>query len=141
MQQGNTVTIRWRPARVGVDGNEIADPWVKTAAGSAVYVVKKPLLEEAGLAYIPRSITEAKSRDTAKWIDTHVKRERRYGPSRGRRMRQQLWGKRKAWASRHYQFLSSHAAIRSYSYLYDRTHVPVLLGRQRRAAVPIPFGG
>ena len=50
MQQGNTVTIRWRPARVGVDGNEIADLWVKTAAGSAVYVVKKPLLEEAGLA-------------------------------------------------------------------------------------------
>ena len=35
---------------MGVDGNEIADLWVKTAAGSAVYVVKKPLLEEAGLA-------------------------------------------------------------------------------------------
>ena len=96
---------------MAVDGNEIADLWANKAAESAVYGVEKPLLYEASLAYVSRSITVAKSWDTVKLIDSHVKKERRYRPPRGGRIRLQLRGERKALASRYYQFLSGDAAI------------------------------
>ena len=65
---------------MGVGGNEIVDLWAKEAAESVVYAVEKPLLNESSLAYVSWSIPEAKIRDTAKWIGTHDKKERRYKP-------------------------------------------------------------
>ena len=42
MSRGNSVTIRWTPAHLGVEGNEMADPWAKGVAESTVYASTGP---------------------------------------------------------------------------------------------------
>lgn len=75
----------------------MADLYAKAAAENTADTVSKRTLQEASLAHVSRSATEAiNTSKTAKWIKTHVKAERRYRPPNGKGRRQELKGERKA---------------------------------------------
>ena len=61
-------------------------PKSQTAAEDSVDSVNRPVLSEASLAFVSRRIAEAKTSDTARWIDSHIRDGRRYRPPRGRRI-------------------------------------------------------
>ena len=108
------------PAHNKVAGNEQADSYAKAVASrSALHNdnddVPDGLPTEASLSHMSRSATEARSRATAEWIDSHVHSTRRYRPPPGRGLRRQhLSNTKKELAGRYYQFLSGHGAIRSF---------------------------
>lgn len=71
-------------------GGEVTGLWARTVAKSSAHAVDRPLLSEASLAFVSRSISEARSSEMARCISTHAKRERRNRPPRGRRTRREL---------------------------------------------------
>ena len=115
-QRGNTISIRWTPAHVGVDGNERADLAAKDAA------TLPPLRGTQGrysLAFAKRGITD---RTNERWITDTTARTRKKdggrrgaytGPDRGARprIRTLLRKTRKGVASRFFPLLSGHALI------------------------------
>ena len=97
----------------------MADLYAKAAAENTADTVSKRTLQEASLAHVSRSATEAiNTSKTAKWIKTHVKAERRYRPPNGKGRRQELKGRGRP-ANRYYQFLPGNTAIAPY--LCDKT--------------------
>ena len=95
--------------------------YAKAAAENTADGISKRLIPEASLAFISRSITEAKTNDTpAKSIKDHVRSE---CSSRGGRMREKLGGERKALAGHYYQFLSGRTAIGSRQDRVERVQV------------------
>ena len=62
--RNNCTTLRWTPAYQGVEGNEVANQWAKAAAESVLCSAQKTILREMSLAFVSRSITEAKTNDT-----------------------------------------------------------------------------
>ena len=65
IQSGNKVTVRWVPAHVGVEGNEVADRFAKEAAEGHQHSVSDKLRWEASLSYLSRVTTERRSEATA----------------------------------------------------------------------------
>ena len=59
MSRGNSATIRW--IHLGVEGNEVADPYAKGAAESALYAVDRAYLRQTTLAHMTRLTTEARA--------------------------------------------------------------------------------
>ena len=114
VHEGNTVSIRWTPAHVGVEGNERADRAAKDAANLP------PLRGTQGrlsLAFLNRRTTE---RIVDRWnTDTRTRLESRgrrgafTGPDRRARprIRPLLTTTGKRVASRYFQLLSGHAMI------------------------------
>ena len=108
--RGNTVTLRWTPSHVGIEGNERVDNMAKRAASEEEDRANPQYLREASLSHLTRVTTEARSEATAEWIRSHSGRHRRYRPPKGGKMRKNLNRTRKELASRFYQLLSGHAA-------------------------------
>ena len=84
LTRDNQVTIRWVPSHNRVGGNEMADTYAKAAASRSApchhKATPRELLGEATLSYMNHTATEARSRDSAKWIKDNVRAERRYRP-------------------------------------------------------------
>ena len=70
--------------------------------------------QQASLSHLTRKAAEAKTRSTRQWISSHVRASRRYCPPKGSGIRPDLRKDSKELASRYFQLLSGHAAIRSY---------------------------
>ena len=105
------------PAHQGVEGNERAGGFAKSAAegGGGDSTIPDEYLWETSLA----RAAEAKGRTTAQWITAHFSPGRKYRPSSGRGVkRKQLRRAQKPVASCYYQLVSGHAAIGPY--LKDR---------------------
>ena len=132
----NLVQVRWVPAHIAMEGNKVADTFTKEAAGGRQYSVEDRQLQETSLSHLPRLATEPRSRATAQWISEHVQPERRYRSPAGPGLRRKAMRRvRKSLASRYYQLLSRHAAIRSF--LQERITGPLHLesGRCRWCTV------
>ena len=115
IQSGNEVTVRWVPAHVGVEGNEVADRFAKEAAEGLQHSVSDRLRWEASLSHLSRVTTEGRSKATVQWIKDHVRESRRYHPPAGKGFgRRALRRVRKTTAQRYYQLLTGHAAIGSF---------------------------
>ena len=110
-RRGNTVTIRWVPARLGVEGNEQADALAKRAVEGREDRVGPSFILEASLSHLTRKVTEARSDAINRWIREHPGRRRRYCPPKGGKMRKALAKARKELAGRFYQLLSGHTAM------------------------------
>lgn len=110
VSRGNTITLRWVLAHLGVEGNERADAVAKRAAEGEEGRVEPPFIQEASLSYLNRKVTEARSKATSNWIREHSGQRRRYRPPTGGKVRKALARERKEVARRFYQLLSGHAA-------------------------------
>ena len=55
----NTLTLRWVPGHMGVEGNGVADEWAGEAARSAEDAVSRAYLRETSFAYVARAAIEA----------------------------------------------------------------------------------
>ena len=116
-QRGNTITIRWTPAHVGVEGNERAD---RTAKDAATLPPLRGTGSRFSLAYLKRRTTEGITRGWAEDTRTRMRKSR---GAKGRgayeepgrearpRIRKELRKARKGVASRFFQLLSGHAMI------------------------------
>lgn len=60
--RGSTVTIRWAPAHLGVEGNEEAGTWAKAAAEGSSYESDRAHPREMSLSHTTRETTKTKSR-------------------------------------------------------------------------------
>ena len=119
VQKGNTITIRWKSAHVGVEGNERADLAAKSAA---TLPSLRGTQGRLSLAFLKRRITEGACR---RWIeDTKIRMERKEGgrgafvgpDKRARpRIRAPLRRTRQGVAARYFQLLSGHAMIAPFS--------------------------
>ena len=120
----NSVTIRWVPAHSGAEGNEVADDYAKSVAtgeepGEAI---PEGYAGETSLSHMTTVATEARSKETAEWIRTHVRPERRYRPLTGRGLRRPpLRRAGGTLAGRYYQLLSGHAATGTYRERFGRS--------------------
>ena len=74
-------------AHLGVEGNEHADSVAKQAAKGEEGRAGPEYLGEASLSHLT---TEARSKSTREWIRDRVRKERRYRPLPGRRLRKGL---------------------------------------------------
>jgi hypothetical protein len=107
MCRGNPVTpVRWTPAHLGVEGNEMADLYVKGSSGERALRLR----QTTSFVLMTRLATEARSDGTSSWIASHIRRRHGYRPPRGGGLRKDLRHERKALAGRYYQLLSGHAA-------------------------------
>ena len=61
LSRGNTLTLRWVPNHLGIEGNEIADDWAKRAAEDQGDSVPRAYLRETSFAHMARRVTEARS--------------------------------------------------------------------------------
>ena len=84
----NSVTIRWVPVHSGAAGN-VADRYATSAVTGEEPVEAMPegYTAETSLSHMTRVATEARSRETRKWITAHARSERRYRPPPGRGLR------------------------------------------------------
>ena len=108
--RGNTLTLRWMPSHLGIEGNEIADDWAKRAAEDQGDSFPRAYLRETSFAHMARRVAEARSAGVSKWIVDHVNRRRRYNPPKDPKLRKKPRHERKALAGRYYQLLSVRAA-------------------------------
>ena len=72
---------------MGVEGNEHADARVKRAAEGEEGTADPEYLREASLSHLTRKTTEARSNTSSEWIRNHVRKERRYHPPPGGKLR------------------------------------------------------
>ena len=72
--RGNTLTLRWVPSHLEIEGNEIADDLAKGVAEDPGDPVPRACLCETGFAYINGRVTEARSAGVSSWIADHVNR-------------------------------------------------------------------
>ena len=108
---------------MGLRAIEAADQFAKEAANGeeSVEDIPEGYAAETSLSHMKRVATEARSRETAKWIAAHVSPERRYRPPPGRGLRRpQLRRVRKTLAGHYYQLLSGHAATGTYRRRFGR---------------------
>ena len=61
MSRGKSVTIRWTPAHLGVEGNEMADLYAKGVAESRVYAVGGANLRGTSFAHTTRMTWQTSS--------------------------------------------------------------------------------
>ena len=78
--RGNTLSVRWTPSHVGVEGNEQVDSAAKQAAEGEDERAEPNYLREASLAHLMRKITEERLEATKEWMRSHVGRQHRCRP-------------------------------------------------------------
>ena len=106
-QRGNSITVRWTPAHVGVEGNEYADALAKRAAEGRA---DPEYLGETSLSHLTRKTTKARSEAAGEWIWSHVRKECRYRPPPRGKLRKGVCRVREELAGCFYQLLSGNAA-------------------------------
>ena len=109
-QRGNSITVRWTPAHVGVEKDEHADVLAKRAVEGEEGRASPEYLGEASLSHLTRKTAGARSRAVREWIHGRVRRECRYRPPPGGKLRKGLGKVRKELAGLFYQLLSGHVA-------------------------------
>lgn len=98
--RGCSATIRWTPARKGIEGNEVANNLAKAAAVSTIYATDRKYLRETGFAHLSRKTTEKRSEATKDWTcgtssesdDIALREEARSAPTFERKRRNWIAG-------------------------------------------------
>ena len=115
-ERGCTLTVKWVPSHVEVEGNELADTMAKCAATSAVYgdAASSREAEVVSMSHMRRRTTDARTVQTARWVAERTRERRSYIPRRRAGVRKALMGEKKSLASRYYQLLTGHAITAPY---------------------------
>ena len=106
--------IQWDLAHKGVEGNGVADSYVKWAAETHHGPADQECLREASFPTSARGRRRPGHRAPGSGSETMSRAAKRYRPPRGGKVRKGLQQERKEMAGCFYQLLSDHASIESY---------------------------
>ena len=105
-------------------GNEFVDDLAKEAAAGLAHGVRDEIRWLTSLPHLFRRIIERRASESAQWVTSHVRPERRHRPPSGTKLHCKALRKvRESLAGRYYQLLAGHAAIGSF--LHERMTGPL----------------
>ena len=84
--RGDTLTLRWVPSQLCIEGNETADDWARVAAGDLGDSVPRAYLREISFAHMTRMAIEARPAGVRDLIMDHVDRRGCYRPPKGQKL-------------------------------------------------------
>ena len=117
---GTSITLRWVPSHIGIEGNERADQAAKKAAGKTLVA---PNDRYSSFSYIARATKAKKAAETEQWLEARIaKAQLKYGRGRAYKLPKkkaldpQPFEVHKGLASRFFQLKIGHAITAGYLY-------------------------